>query len=426
MSNEIQKPAEGVEIATTASKEQAAIHIDPKQISGIVEAIAVSGIAGSVGYNEIASMPYVRGTLPWDDSGKVRPWNDADDSYLLAYLQTKYGVKNEKAVQHALIIACDMRRFNPVIDIINTLPKWDGVKRVGYLFHAFLGADNNTYTQAVERLFLSALIMRTFHPGAKFDYMLVLTGPQGIGKSTLAKLLALDDEFFTDSLTGIGKKEGAELVQGNLVVEVAELDAIKGKDLETVKAFISRTSDDFRPPYAKRVKKHLRRFALMGTTNSRYFLRDASGRRRFLPVECGVHEPTGNLFDDKISNIVRQAWAEMLHEYKQLGSLPLVLPDEVQVDAAQKQEAVSIEDVRIGEIEVWLDSRSPNEKVCISQICELALEIPRHQQKPWQQNEVREIMARHFPEWKELEKKQRVTGYGTQRVYQKDILTNPS
>jgi predicted P-loop ATPase len=261
--------------------------------------------------------------------------------------------------------------------------------------------------------------MRTFHPGTKFDYMPVLIGDQGLGKSTLARKLAMRDEFFTDSLTGIGTKVGAELVQGNLIVEIAELEAIKGKELETVKAFISRTSDDYRAPYAKRVEKHLRRFALIGTTNSNHFLSDPSGNRRFLPVRCGIHEPRLSLFSTDTKHVIGQAWAEMLHYYRQSDSLPVILPDALKADVLHEQDEASVDDARIGIIGAWLDSRELHERVCVIQICEIVLDAPRGNRKQWLENEVRGILERHFPEWERLKGKQRVTGYGTQRAYEK-------
>jgi predicted P-loop ATPase len=211
-------------------------------------------------------------------------------------------------------------------------------------------------------------------------------------------------------------------VQGRLIVEVSELGAIKGKDLETVKAFISRTSDDYRAPYGKRVESHPRRFVLIGTTNAKHFLTDPSGNRRFLPIRCGIHKSELNLFDDSAVDVIRQAWAEMLYLSGQTESLPVVLSDAAAGDALREQTEASEDDVRIGEIEAWLNDRAPDDRVCISQICEQACGVYRGDQKRWYQNEVRGILERHFPEWKRLEKKQRVADYGTQWVYQREDI----
>lgn len=420
MSSEMEQwAASAVEVRADAGKLEIVSKGSPGQIDRAVEALLLSGMGDAIGYNEFESAPYVRGVLPWSDKCEVRPWGDSDDSHLLAFLQTNYGAVGEQTMRHAFAIVCERTAFNPVIEAFDELPQWDGVERAGHLLHWFLGAEDSEYTQEVERLLFSGAIVRTYQPGAKFDYMPVLIGAQGCGKSTFARMLAVRDEFFTDSLMGIGTKEGAELVQGSLVVEVGELDAMKGKARETIKAFISRRSDDYRAPYARRKERHPRRFVLVGTTNSNHFLDDPSGNRRFLPVRCGVSTPSQSLFDESARRVFSQAWAEMLHLYRQSENLPLTLSDAAALVAQSEQEEASEDDARIGLIEGWLDARSPNQFVCVSQICEEALAIPRSEQKRWFQTEVREILERHFPEWERLEKKKRVGSYGPQLAYRR-------
>lgn len=412
------------EVKPAISQQSTAARYGLGQIDEAVGALTSSPIGDCVGYNEFEAAPYVRGVLPWTGKYEVRPWSNSDDSHLLAFLQTYHGIKSERDAQHAFAIVCMNNAFNPVIDRLGTLPQWDGQNRVGHLFSWFLGAPDDGYTQAVERLFLNGAVMRTYNPGAKFDYMPVLVGGQGIGKSTLARKLALDDDFFTDCVTGIGTKEAAELVQGNLVVEVAELDALKGKNLETTKAFISRVSDDYRPPYGKRTEKHPRRFVMIGTTNSDRFLSDSSGNRRFLPVKCGVEKPKLDVFGSDAEAFIEQAWAEVLAEYRETGSLPLVLPRGAEQEALEMQEEASLDDPRIGQIGAWLDERMPGERVCASEIAEEALGIMRPLQKRYITNEVHEIMKHHFPEWERLPGKARVRGYGGQRAYQRTARSN--
>ena len=406
-------PAPGVEV------------MDETHATGTIDSIAKaiendSRLGDAIGFNELDSAPYVRGVLPWSEKAETRPWRNSDDSQLLAYLQTEHGVKSENAVGHAFSIVCERTRFNPVIDRFDALPQWDGKNRAGHLFDWFLGAPDDGYTQEVERLFLNGAVMRTYHPGAKFDYMPVLVGGQGIGKSTLARKLALDDGFFTDGVTGIGTKEAAELVQGNLIVEIAELDALKGKNLETTKAFISRVSDDYRPPYGKRTEKHPRRFVMIGTTNSDRFLSDSSGNRRFLPVRCGVEKPKLDVFGGDAEEVIGQAWAEILAEYRRAGSLPLVLPREAAQAALKMQDEASLDDPRIGQIGEWLDRTMPGERVCASEIAEEALGVERPQSK-YLTNEIHEIMKHCFPGWGRLPTKAKIQGYGTQIAYQRTV-----
>lgn len=397
--------------------------VKPGAIDEAVQAIMGDAyLWDAIGFNELSSAPYVRGVLPWADMAETRQWSDTDDSQLFAYLQSNYGIKSEKNVEHAFRIVCDKTKFNPLIDNFNALPEWDGVERAGHLFTWFLGAADTPYTKAVERLFLAGAIARTYHPGTKFDYMPVLIGGQGIGKSTLVRKLALEDAYFTDDVTGIGSKEAAEIAQGKLIVEIPELSAIKGKDLEAVKAFISRVSDDYRPPYAKRTEQHPRRFVLIGTTNTRFFLRDATGNRRYLPITCGVSTPTHSLFDENAVCTIAQTWAEMLVEYK-AGNLPIILSPTMEQEAAKQQEGASVDDPRIGLIGEYLETSTPGERVCVVQIVEEALDIARSKQQTYTQNEVRGILERNYPEWQPCEKKQRVGEYGIQRAYQKQSAT---
>lgn len=137
-------------------------------------------------------------------------------------------------------------------------------------------------------------------------------------------------------------------------------------------------------------------------------------------MKASVHKPQLNLFDSSAKYEVEQAWAEMLHLYHELGSLPVVLSRELASDALQEQVEASQDDARIGQIEAWLDMRMPHEKVCVVQICQEALGIERQHQKQWQQNDVRDIMERHFPEWKCLGKKARIGIYGVQRAWTRE------
>ncbi|MEG2025133.1 MAG: virulence-associated E family protein [Gordonibacter sp.] len=356
--------------------------------------------------------------LPWDDGIGTRQMTDADVIELAAYFEQAHDLRQKKKASDALIAVSQRNAWNPVKERFEKLSEWDGSNRAGHLFSWFLGAHDNDYTQAVERLFLSGGIIRTYHPGTKFDYMPVLVGGQGIGKSTLARKMALDGDWFTDGVMGIGTKEAAEIVQGNLIIEVAELDALKGRNLETTKAFISRTSDDYRASYGTHVERHPRRFVLIGTTNANRFLTDATGNRRFLPIKCGEVSPMLDLFSTEAEVIIEQAWAEMLHLYRQEGKLSLVPPRSIEQAVANMQSEAAMDDPRIGEIEAWLDDRSHGERVCAAEIAEDALNIPRPQ-KRYEIDDVHGIMERCFPDWEKLPKKCRIGSYGVQLAYQK-------
>ena len=393
-------------------------------VAELAKDIHESELAAAVAFNEMAGRLYVRGVLPWSDGGRSenRPWDSRDDSHGYAWVQERFGCGGERDFQHALTIVGDARRYNPVTDMLEALPAWDGGERVGYLMQSFLGADEGDYVSEVERLFMRAAISRAYLPGCKFDYMPVLVGPQGAGKSTFLRMLAMDDSLFTDSVSGIGTKQAAELVQGKWIVEVAELAAIRGAALESVKAFITRQSDDYRAPYARHAESRPRRFVVAGTTNSQGFLVDATGNRRFLPVRCGSQEPLLDLFDSGAAGHFEQAWAEAMARFAPSAGTAfpgLVLPRGVVGTAAELQAASTATDARVGIIGNYLDRFDEGDATCVVQVIEEALGRPREQQTHREQMEVAEIMGFSFPDWVQSPGKRRFGPYGPQRAFVK-------
>ena len=120
----------------------------------------------------------------------------------------------------------------------------------------YLGAEDNEYVRAVTRKTLVAAVSRIYHPGIKFDYVLILDGKQGIGKGTLFSKLG--GQWFTDSLSinDMKDKTGPEKLQGKWILELSEMAGMKKVELETVKSFISRTDDYYRPAFGHVVESH--------------------------------------------------------------------------------------------------------------------------------------------------------------------------
>ena len=129
---------------------------------------------------------------------------------------------------------------------------WDGQSRLNTWLTAFGGAEDSEYVQAVARIILVAAVRRVRQRGVKFDQMLVLEGAQGIGKSTLVRILAGRDEWFADEapLGGDGKA-AIEAPSGKWLVEPAELKSYRNNEAEHVKAFL-RFCHDCRTPVSKR------------------------------------------------------------------------------------------------------------------------------------------------------------------------------
>lgn len=293
--------------------------------------------------------------LPWK---QITPgWDDNDIAQLQVHIAKTYGgIDSPTKTISALLAAASDRQYHPVRDYFNNLLPWDGIPRLDTLLIDYLGAPDTPYTRAATRITLIAAIRRTFKPGTKFDTVLTLVGPQGVGKSTIFAKLA--GEWFSDSLTinDMKDKTGGEKMQGYLINEVAELAGMRKMDAETMKAFISRTDDKFRPAYGRTVKDHPRQGIIVASTNAQDgFLRDPTGGRRFLPINV-TGEGTQNVFNLTQYDI-DQIWAETYH-YEKQGE-KIYLEGDLANDAKQQQhDAVEI-DERIGLVQDYLNAVLP-------------------------------------------------------------------
>lgn len=296
------------------------------------------------------------GDLPWD---QLAPgWSDTDFAQLQVYLEARYGLYEVNKLRAALAAATARRAYHPVRDYLDGLPEWDGVPRVDTLLVDYLGAADDAYVRAVTRKTLVAAVRRAYHPGTKFDTMLVLAGPQGCGKSTL--VARLGGEWFSDALTvaDMRDKVGMEKLRGFWVIEVSELAGMRKTEVEEVKSFLSRTEDSYRAAYAREVSTTQRQCVLIGTTNADDdFLRDPTGNRRFWPV--AVSGEGAKAAWDMAPEEVAQIWAEAVH-YEAEGEA-LVLTGEVADMARERQAAVTEQDDRTGMVIEYLETRLPAE-----------------------------------------------------------------
>lgn len=274
--------------------------------------------------------------LPWgnrQDSEGQFEWNDADDAGLRMYIEKYYkGLRAENMLNDALCDCLARNSFNPVQSYINSLV-WDGVERLDTLLIDYLGAEDTPYVRAVTRKSFTAAIGRAMRPGSKFDNMLILAGPQGIGKSTLLGIMGGD--WFNDSIRTFEGKNAAELLQGVWIIEIAELDAFRRADVATIKQFLSIRADRYRAAYGRRSDEYSRTCVFFGTTNTTDFLQDTTGNRRFWPVDVGAKPATKDVFS--LLPIERnQIWAEAKMRYE--SGEQLHLTGNIAEAALQQQE----------------------------------------------------------------------------------------
>ena len=220
-------------------------------------------------------------------SGEVLPLHDHQITALAEIMQ-RYGMKemsSAKVAEAAALVARE-HPFHPVRDWLRRLT-WDGRKRMSTWLPDYLGTSDTDYTRAVGRMFLIAMVARVMRPGAKVDHMLILQGDQGVGKSSVARLLAGIQHFSDDLPPMNAGKDLLQHLRGKWLIEVAELDKMRKADVTATKAFLTKAEDRFRAPYARVEETHPRQCVFFGTTNEDVFLRDATGARRFWPVMVG-------------------------------------------------------------------------------------------------------------------------------------------
>ncbi|UXS41988.1 virulence protein E [Agrobacterium tumefaciens] len=222
--------------------------------------------------------------------------------------------------------------FDPVRDYLEEL-KWDGVPRLDTWLSRYLGATDDELNRAIGCAVLVAGVRRVRRPGCKFDFMLVLEGPQGGGKSSALKILAGGDDYFTDAIDFLqGYKEHQELLKGKWIVEAPEMEGLGRADVRRVKQFISKTHDRARGAWARAVEDMPRRCILIGTTNDDDYLSDPTGNRRFWPVVTGMIDLAG------LRDARDQLWAEAA-EMEPGFADPVTIPQHLWDAATERQSA---------------------------------------------------------------------------------------
>ena len=392
-------------------------------------------LRGKFGTNELDGGLYVCGQLPWDESGERRRWTDADSELLFIYAQGKTGTNSRRNVQGAFTIMAAAQTFNPIADMLDELPKWDGKPRADNLLAVVFKCRNNEYTRSVSHTFMRGAVLRAYECGCKFDSVLTLIGPQGCGKTRGVRLACMRDELLCESVTDLtDHKKTAEQTAGKWLCELGELEGMTGRRLTGVKQAITMQTITVRLPYTKHAVDLPRSCVFIATTNETAFLADRTGNRRFWPIRCADTSRTDKWVgasDRKLRAYIARAWAEVRDEYKAARAkaadadefrrlYPTTLPPDVERMADRMRDAASVEDTRVGVIREWLEHTALPEgttRVCARMVAERALSVDMGRQRGHQlTNEVSAILD-GCPDWQAVGK-QRVAGYGTCRAWE--------
>lgn len=392
--------------------------------------------------NDFDNKRYVFGDLPWRKVRGPEVVKNVDYSGVRNYIESIYGIVGALKIDDSLALEFEKHSFHPIREYLDSLV-WDGVKRIDTLLIKYFGAADNLYTREAMRKTLVGAVARVKNPGVKFDLVLTLISGQGTGKSTFINKLGR--EWFSDTFLTVQGKEALEQIQGAWLIEMAELSGLRKAEVESVKHFISKQEDTFRPAYARTSETYKRQCIFIGTTNKKQFLSDPSGNRRFMPVD--IHDlkladnPELKAFfasDEEIN----QVWAEAVELY-QAGET-LFLSKQAEVIAFEEQKAHNEIDEREGLITKFLDAPipeswaemdifarrlyfendeltgEPRDYVCMAEVWCECLGKQKEDMSRYNTREVNEIM-RGLDGWEASKSTKNFGPYGKQKYYARKL-----
>ena len=394
-------------------------------------------------HNLFDNKRYICANVPWRRIVGNEVIKNVDYSGIRNYIETVYNIVGNLKVDDALALEFEKKSFHPVREYLSSL-RWDGAKRVDTFLVDYMGAEDSLYAREAIRKTLVGAVARIFHPGVKFDLVLTLVGAQGTGKSTMVSRLG--KQWFSDTFLTVNGKDAFEQLQGAWLIEMAELSGLRKAEVESIKHFITKQVDTFRPAYARTTETFYRQCVFIGTTNQKSFLRDPSGNRRFMPVDINPEKAKKSIFEIEDEEI-DQVWAEAVEMYK-AGEV-LYLSSKAAREAKKHQESHRELDERKGWIEEYLETLLPRnwkeldiyqrrdylsskdqikengiirrEKVCVAEVwCECLCQEKTSMDR-YKTRELNDVL-RAMPDWEESSSTLTFTHYGKQKFYERRLF----
>lgn len=398
-------------------------------------------LKGLFKYNLFDGKRYLFGSVPWRTLEEApAPIKDVDFSGLRNYIECIYSIVGSQKIEDAIKLEFEKRAYHPVREYLDAL-EWDGENRLEEIPITYLGSEDTKYTRTAFRKTLVGAVARVMRPGVKFDLVLTLVGPQGIGKSTLFSKLA--GGWFSDSFMTVQGTRAFEQLQGVWVMEMAELSALKKAEIEATKHFLSKREDTFRPAYGRVSETFKRQCIFIGTTNNKNYLTDPTGNRRFVSLDVRKEHIQQSIHDIK-EDEVKQIWAEAAHYYN--NGEALYFDSEMEALASQEQKLHFKVDSRRGMIENYIDLKLPSnwnaldiesrkmfinssekpeegfyrDVVCIAEIWTECLGKNPADMDRYKTRELNEIM-KTLEDWEQIKSTKNFPIYGKQKYYSRII-----
>lgn len=394
-------------------------------------------------HNEFDNKRYLYKSVPWRNITEPEPLRNVDYSGVRNYIESMYNIVGVTKIDDAMALEFERNLFHPIRDYLAD-QFWDGTRRVDTLLIDYFGAPDTPYHREAIRKTLCAAVARVRRPGVKFDTALTLVGVEGTGKSTFAAKLG--GVWFSDSFMTVHGKEAYEQLQGAWIMEMAELSGLRKAEAETVKHFMSKQKDSFRPAYGRVQETYKRQCIFIGTTNKDDFLISTTGNRRFWPVKINPAKVTESVFDMD-QDMVDQIWAEAVEMYE--AGETLYLSESANGEASERQKDHGFKDERTGIIERYLDTKLPTDwdsrdsfnrtmyiknqddpeslekpgtvvrdTVCMAEIWTECLELNKRDMDRYKTRQINDIL-RNLDGWEQVNSTKDFTLYGRQRYFRR-------
>jgi len=250
-----------------------------------------------------------------------------------------------------------------------TSVKWDSKPRLDTWLSTVYGTPNDLYHQKVGSNWLKGLVKRVLYPGCKFDYVLVLEGPQGIKKST--SLFVLGKDWYVETTMSTDTKDFFMMFQGKALIEFSEGETLSRTEVKRMKAIISTQIDTYRPPYQRVTQDFPRRCVFAMTTNQEQYLKDETGNRRWLPVTVVLSEINIEWLEENRDQI----FAEAYYRVVTLKETIYEFPRQEMLDEQSKRRVQDPNEETIVDWYYGLTKKEQQEGITVDQVAKSALHM---------------------------------------------------
>ncbi|MFT8414282.1 MAG: virulence-associated E family protein [Oenococcus oeni] len=327
--------------------------------------------------------------------------NDDFISALVSYADSQfiYQIRNDLAYQ-AINGLAHAHSYNPLTDYLDSAFKdWDQKQHINGFMHKYLGVKQTDFNVRMFALWLVEAVTKAYRPTSQADYVLLLQGGQGVGKTTFFKALAVNPEWYTDSFNDFKSKDNFATMLGAWIVNDDEMTASKNSKMSETKKFITQTILQFRAPYERTPRTFTKNFVIGMTTNEPTPLKDRTGSRRYLVLKPDRNKRTEDITNPykkiELQDEIKQLWGEAVNLYRNRYQCFLSSKEEKQLISIQT-DFTSTDDIS-ETLEDKLSGTRPGKHYSIRQLLDIVLEdlnqpYLRNKERTTIRNEINMIM----------------------------------